>query len=133
MISQPVTNGEFAAFDINGTRILAGVTGDILEVTPPPGQRVKLTNLSTSAGFEQSGISILFGATSVLSEKIISGPAPTVGTNRYSIGSYQPYAAGIPPSGNHTFITGDIDEVLVINKNAGNTARDIYYAYEFGE
>ena len=70
IISLPVKIGEFPVLEVNGTRILAGVTGDILEVTPPPGQRVKLTNLSTSAGFEQSGISILFGATSVLSEKI---------------------------------------------------------------
>ena len=133
MISLPVKLGEFVALEAIGGVINAGVTGDILTVTPPLGQRVKLTHLSTAAGFEQSGISLLFDAVTVLSEQLISGPQPWANTGRYSIGKYQPYAAGAPPNGNHPFITGKTDEVLVINKNPGNIARLIYYAYEFGE
>ena len=131
--SLPIKNGEFAVLSASGGVIASGVTGDILTVTPPAGQRVKLTHLSTAAGFEQAGISILFGVTTVLSEKLISGPQPNAQVNRYSIGEYQPYAAGNPPNGNHLYITGKTDEVLTITKNAGNTARTIYYAYEFGE
>ena len=132
--SLPIKNGEFSALSAVSGIIASGVTGDILTVTPPAGQRVRLTHLSTGAGFDQNGISILFGTTTVLSEKFISGPAPDIGAQeRFSIGKYQPYAAGIPPNGNHPFITGKVDEALVINKNSGNTTRDIYYAYEFGE
>ncbi len=131
--SLPIKRGEFVASEAGGGTINSGVTGDILTLTPPAGQRVRLTHMSTLSGFEQNGISILFGSTTVLSEKIISGPVPNAQTDRYSIGSYQSYAAGAPPSGNHKFITGKTDEALIINKNAGNTARAIYYAYEFGE
>lgn len=133
IISLPIKRGEFVSIGAGSGQISIGSSGDILTVTPPSGQKVRLTHLSTGAGFEQVGISILFGAVTVLSEKLISGPVPDSSTDRYSIGEYQPYAAGNPPSGNHLYITGKTDEALTINKNAGNTAVTIYYAYEFGE
>ena len=134
MISIPIKRGEFVALFAGSGIISTGASGNALVLTPPSGQRVRLTHLSTGAGFDQNGISILFGTTTVLSEKFISGPAPDIGAQeRFSIGKYQPYAAGAPPNGNHLYITGKINEALTINKNTGGTARDLYYSYEYGE
>jgi len=124
--------GAFASRAANADIISAGVTGTILTLTPPDGQRVKLTHLSTDVAVEQSGISVVFGTTTVVSEKILAGGQPR-GPLRFSVGTFQAYAAGAPPNGNYPAMTGKINEVLTITKNAGNTAQDIYYGYEYGE
>ena len=133
MISLPVKRGEFVALEASSGTIGTGVTGDILTVTPPSGRRVRLTHLSTTSGSSQTDISITLGIAPVLVSQSISGYLPQANSGRYSIGRFQPYTAGAPPSGNHPFITGKTDEALIISKGAGNTGIAIYYAYEFGE
>ena len=124
-------SSDFSTRAIGGGTIAAGVTGTILTLTPPTGQRVRFTHLSTTAGVSQAGISVLFAAESVISEDVINGGAPNAGS--ISVGSFQEYAAAAPPSGNYLFWTGKADEALTVVKNAGNTAQIIYYGYEFGE
>ena len=131
--STPIKRGEFISFSSGSGVINGGAGGDILTLTPPSGQRVRVTHLSTTALAIQSGISILFGGIEVLTNLSIAGGVPNAVDGRYSIGSYFPYAAGVPPSGNHKYITGKTGENLVVNKVAGTTAQTIYYAYEFGE
>ena len=133
MISIPIKRGEFVAlFGASGSINAGAASGTILTISPPSGQRVRVTNLSTAAGVNQASISILFDTTTVLSNKTISGGTPVASDARFSIGSYQDYAAGTPPSGNHPFITGKLNEPLVLS--AGSiTTQIIYYAYEFGE
>ncbi len=131
--SIPILRGEFVAEFADGGTIAALQTGELLELTPPTGQRVRLTHLSTGAGVDQGGISINFGAIEVLPASTISGPEPRADANRFSIGTYQPYAAGFPPSGNHLYVTGKLGEALIITKNAGNTSFPLFYGYEFGE
>ena len=131
MISIPIKRGEFVAlFAGNGT-VVAPNTMNLL-LTPPIGQRARLTHLSTTAGVNQSSISIFLGTVTVLSSKTINGGSPVASSNSFSIGSYQPYGAGSPPSGNHPFITGKTDEVINIT-SSGALSNTIYYAYEFGE
>ena len=126
--------GAFASRAANADIISAGATGGtaILTLSPPAGQKVRLTHLSTDVAAEQAGISVVFGSTTVISEKIVAGGQPR-GPLRFSVGSYQAYAAGAPPNGNYPTMTGKLNEVLTITKNAGNTGQDIYYGYEYGE
>ena len=59
--STPIKRGEFISFSSGSGVINGGAGGDILTLTPPSGQRVRVTHLSTTALAIQSGISILFG------------------------------------------------------------------------
>ena len=126
---------DFATRFMGGGTISIGSNGDMLELTPPAGQKVRLTHLSTedNAGANESNISVIFGSETVINQDVLSGHQPTVG--QFSIGSYQPYTYVNPasPSGNYEWFTGDTDEVLVINKSLGNTLSTIYYGYEYGE
>jgi hypothetical protein len=116
--------------------IAAGVTGTILTITPPAGQKVRLTALSQEAAYEQAGISIFFDAEEVISEARLRSAAPE-GTNGatkdFSVGPYFDWAGTLPPVSNFQHLTGRQDEVLTIVKNAGNTIQNIYYGYQLGE
>ena len=108
----------------------SGATGDILDVSPPPGQKIKLTHLSTFNSLAEADISVGFGGT-VFINATINGSDPTVGS--FSVGSYQPYEGTLPPVGNVQSVSGDTDEPLLISKGVGSTGTTIYYAYELGE
>ena len=123
--------GDFITRAASGGTISTGATGTILTLTPPTGQRVRLTHLSVTAGPAQSGISVLLGAATVIDELTLDGDTPNTTAN-FSVGKYQPYAAGAPPMSNFPQFTGKVDEALIILKNAGNTSIDLYYGYEFG-
>lgn len=113
-----------------------GVTGDLFIITPPTGQKVRLTHLSTGVGLEEAGITISFGAVDILTNGIINGsdPKATNAAGKYiSIGSYFSFAGATPPAGNFQNVTGGANEALKINKSGGNTANVIYYSYELGE
>jgi hypothetical protein len=111
--------------------INSGATGNILTLTPPAGQRVRLTHLSTSSAAGNSGgIIISIGGVDINTVIDINGAAPDLGM---SIGAYHNYAAGNPPSKNFKSITGGEDEVLIIRMSAGASAKNIYYGYIFGE
>mgnify|MGYP003679108715 CR=1 FL=1 len=128
MISLPVKRGEFVALAAASGFNVAPNTMNII-LTPPQGQRVRLTHLSTSGANEQSDAAIKFGVTTLINGTIF-GSTPTAG--RYSVGSMQPYAAGLPPSGNHKNVTGKTDETLTLSSSVPLTTT-VFYAYEFGE
>ena len=126
------TTGIFTARSISGGKILAGASGDIISLTPPVGQRVKLTHLSTVAGDVESNMTVTIGTTDVTGVVAIDGNSPT-GAGVITIGSYQAYPAGNPPATNFLQLTGKVNEVVKVTKNAGNTSFDVFYGYEFGE
>lgn len=125
-------NVDFVTRSISGGSISAGATGDVITLTPPTGQRVVLTHLSTTAGVSESNISVLIGGLDVTGVVSISGssPAPLA---TLSVGSYQPYAAGNPPSNNHRQLAGGTGEPIVVRKNSGTTVNTLFYSYQFGE
>ncbi len=123
--------GDFITRAASGGTISTGVTGTILTLTPPTGQRVRLTHLSVDTAANQVGVSVVIGAHTIIDEQEVAGPLPS-GFNSFSVGNYQPFSPGNPPSTNYQQFTGKKDEVLTILKNAGNTNRNIYYGYEFG-
>ena len=127
----PIKSGEFVSLEAVSGGIGAGASGDILTVTPPPGQRVRITHLSTSTSGIVTNATLSFDSLDILSSVSISGGAPNSAL-RYSIGNYQSYAAGNPPVGNHAYITGKTNEVFKV-KSGVTTTTILYYAYEFGE
>lgn len=119
------------------TRFMGGgstsATGDgvpIVTLTPPAGQRVRLTHLSTAAGTTRPSLKLAFDALDITITFTLDGDDPS---SNWTVGSYQDYTAGNPPSGNHLFFTGDVDEVFYIISTAGAATGTIYYGYEFGE
>ncbi len=127
---------DFATRFMGGGTIPIGSSGTPVTVTPPPGQRVRLTHLSTTAGVSQTGIRVSFGG-SIVRSGTVNGEDPegTGGvSSTFSIGSYQAYPAGLPPSHNYMQWTGDTDEALTLTKyDAGATAQTVYYGYQLGE
>ena len=123
--------GDFITRSVSGGSVSSGSSGDIITLTPPADQRIRLTHLSTVSGVQENNISIFVGADDVTGVVSIKGDAPTY-TGQISIGSYQPYAAGNPPSANHRQLTFGKNEVVVIRKNTGTTTNTVYYGYEAG-
>jgi hypothetical protein len=107
-------------------------TGRAITLTPPAGQRVRLTHLSTSAGDELAGMSIVFGSTTVVSSLALNGDLPN-STARFSVGSFQEYTAGVPPLTNYKYWTGGKDEAMSIFIPVAVTTVAFYYGYQFGE
>lgn len=132
MISAPIKRGEFVALVADSGVVSIGASGTLVTLTPPVGQRVRLTHLSTTSAVTQVNITVRFDAIDLVTAKSIKGDSPQ-GPTEFSIGSYQAYTAGLPPSGNHKYITGKIDEVLYIILTTATTTAELYYAYEFGE
>ena len=124
------TGGDFITRAAAGGTIAIGTTGATI-LTPPSGQRVRLTHLSTTAGANQVGISVTLGSDVVITELDLDGDSPNT-TAKFSVGSYQAYGAAAPPLANYSQFTGKVDEALTITKNAGNTVSTIYYGYEYG-
>ena len=124
------TGGDFITRAAAGGTIAIGTTGATI-LTPPSGQRVRLTHLSTTAGASQVGISVTLGSDVVITELDLDGDSPNT-TAKFSVGSYQAYGAAAPPLANYSQFTGKTNEALTITKNAGNTVSTIYYGYEYG-
>ena len=116
-----------------GSQVSGGGASIMLEVTPPPGQRVRLTHLSTTAGVFLGDISVKFDSTTVYTGNIF-GSTPDGGASvSFSVGSFQPYVGSLPPAGNYKYWTGGTDEVLTIVKNGVDASQTFYYGYQFGE
>ena len=116
-----------------GSKVSGGGASIMLTLAPPPGQRVRLTHLSTTAGVFLGDISVKFDSTTVYTGNIY-GSRPDGGASvSFSVGSFQEYAAGPPPAGNYQWWTGGTDEVLTIVKNGADPSQTFYYGYQFGE
>lgn len=109
--------------------IASGVTGELVKITAPAGQLVRLHTLSTNTSVAQAGISVSVDAETVISEKILT--RVTGDTSQFYLTRAINIAAGNLGDG-----AGRISELIgaeiIISKNAGNTLEDISYAYEFG-
>ena len=127
-------SGEFTARSV-GTGVAAiGVT-TLVTVTPPAGQRVKLTYLQVSSSSSvETGIFIAFGAVTVYSGDLGIGITPTNASTEgaFSVG-YIPVASGTrAPRATHRYLLGKKNEAMVITKS-GTTISEISYGYEVGE
>ena len=104
--------------------ISSGVTGTLVTLTPPAGQKVRLDHVAASAG-TVSGITITRGVDTVVSVKtLVTATATILVNDQFAIGGVTTAVLPIPSKK---------DEIIVISKDAGNTAQDIKYSYSFGE
>lgn len=114
-------SGEFIAkFASGALGVGAGATGTYITLTPPSGQRVKLTLLH--AGANQTNLTTV----TVGGNNVVTGLSLRIGSTGATIG----YKVGgdIPIDDS---IVGDINEVLAISTDVA-TSSTTYYAYQFG-
>lgn len=125
---------DFATRLMGGGSVVSGAgAGTKLTLTPPAGQRVRLTHLSTGAAIFLGDMSVKFGSTTVYTGNIF-GSTPDGGASvSFSVGSYQPYVGASPPAGNYEWWTGEVDEVFTLVKNGADPSQTFYYGYQFGE
>ena len=112
---------KFASANIN---LGAGATGTIITLTPPAGQKVRLTGLMTNAGTDPISLTTINigGVAVVTAVKLAKNTAGPEIANGFRIGYNQP---------NQHFLEGDIDEVIDIITDIG-TSQIIGYSYQFG-
>ena len=126
------TGGDFITRSAAGGTVASGAAaGTVLTLTPLAGQRIRLTHLSTAAAQTVVGLSVLLGSDVVIDDLTLDGDTPN-STSNFSVGKYQPYAAGTPPLTNYSQFTGKVGEALTLVKTGGVTNTAIYYGYEYG-
>lgn len=116
--------GQFIAkFASNTIVVAAGQTGTFITLTPPSGQRVKLTGLAAQGTLLTSLTTVLVNGSSVITGALLNTPAaaPSV-ADHLKIG----YSGS-----NQEPITGNIDEAITISTNVA-TSSEIIYTYQFG-
>lgn len=104
--------------------VSSGATGTYITLTPPSGQRVKLTALSSSGVTQTNLTTITVGANVVVSDALMGqngANPPDVDEFLIGFGFY-----------NQVPILGDIDEVIEISTNVA-TSQGTFYTYQFGE
>ena len=134
LLSLKTYTGDFIPRSSGGGTVANGSPiGTLLTLTPPSGQRVRVTNLSTipNVGIPLiSQVQLNFGSIEIW-DGGVSGSDPDR-TGRISIGAYQEYPSGDPPLGNYNHITGAVDEQFIV-ATTKITEQILYYGYEFGE
>ena len=123
-LSQLVGGGLFnAEFDSGIQVISSGASGELFSITPPAGQRVKLTILATqSSAITETDIELKVDTATIFAPANLRNPATSSGTGS-SIGS------GRWDSSPIIFKVG---EVISVDKVAGSTGGNIIYAYQLG-
>lgn len=109
----------------SGISIPTGSSGTLISLTPPSGQRVRLSILWTSASNLESGITVTVGGNVVVSGGTLDDDNAGANGNAFTVGPRT--SNGRPP------MLGAIDEVIEVIKDSGTTGTSIEYAYEFVE
>ncbi len=125
--------GGFVVTSHSGSQQIApGSSGTILTLTPPIGERIRLTVFSPAATTTVTDLQLnvngaqlctgtCSGATSLVGSWCVNG----VGVSSASV-SNQNWAGYIPE------VLGGVDEVITVVATGANTASTIYYGYQTG-
>ena len=134
-LSQVIGSGggsAFVAHSIPQFVTLNGVgPGNILSVTPPAGQRVKITRMSTDAASGNAGINVMFDSRTVISAGVLSNYSAETGDWFWVDENFNPATATDNQNGIFN-IVGDINEEFNLNIS-GTVAANIFIRYEVGE
>lgn len=124
-----------AKFSSKRLEVLAGATGAFITITPPAGQRARLTTMATDTNSTQNNnIQIEVGGSIVVASGIYRNAPNQNGA--YSVGLFQAgnattlgsdNAVGIVPT-----IMGEPDEVIIVRATGAPTDRAMRYSYETG-
>lgn len=117
--------GSFVAkFASPTVSVSSGATGTFATLTPPAGQKVKLTALASGGTTQTNLTTVTVGGVDVISAVILeSDTTPPDAANQLTIGFTNP---------NCDSIIGDVDEVVELKTNV-STSQTTIYAYQFGE
>lgn len=118
---------EVTTFLSGSIRVPKNTTGILAQITPPAGQRVKLTSLGyTSTSGRLTNVSIRVGQNVVVDNfTLVGGTTHTAGT--FSIyGKWQNARTG-----SFEAIYGGENETIEISTTSSDRYYDVYYAYEF--
>lgn len=103
--------------------VSSGATGTIATITPPAGQKVRLTALSGQT-LQTNLTTVTSGGVDVISLVLLESRTNVPdGANELVIGYSDP---------NHQFITFETGDIVEIKTNLA-TSSNTLYAYEFGE
>jgi len=113
---------------VSGVITLAsGASGDVVTLTPPANQKVKLTGLVSAT--TEPGVTVTLGGSDVVTSlQLVSSDSQSTGD--FSINATK---SGVGQLSSIEAITGDEDEQLVIKKDTGSTVANITYTYQFGQ
>ncbi len=107
-------------------------SGTILTLTPPTGERVRLTMFSPSSTFSVSdlqlnidGVQVCLGDCTGESSQVSDWCVSSAGGANSSI-SNEDWAGYIPE------VLGGVDEVITVVATGGNISSEIYYGYQTG-
>lgn len=125
------SDGGFASrFLSTYQNIAPGSSGDLVIITPPAGQKVRLVSFNTgSTTTIQAGITIDVGGVELVTNKTVGGGNSV---NEFMVGFGDADSNG-NVSARYPHIEGKVDEIMTITKVSGSTTTILYYAYEFGE
>jgi len=115
--------GFITKFASKTIEVNSGATGTYVTLTPPTGQKVKLTSISSSGVAQTNLTTISVGGSAVVTDAIL---------NQVNIGCDVDELSINNGAGNQDVITGDVDEVLEISTNV-STSQGTFYSYQFGE
>jgi len=103
--------------------VSSGATGTYATLTPPAGQKVKLTALSSQSGTQTNLTTVAVGGVDVATAFILIAPSgePSL-TNQLMIGYANP---------NQEPIIGAVGEAIELKTNV-STSSGTVYAYQFG-
>ena len=119
-----VSSGAFiASFVSNSVAIGGGATGTFATITPPAGERVKLTGLTASAAQSNLTTVTVGGVDKVQGVLLQSINVVAAVTGRFNL--------GFGASSQESFI-GETDEAFELKTNVALSS-DTVYAYQFGE
>ena len=120
-----VGGGSFRAQFASGVlNIPSSSTGTLVTLTPPDGQRVRLTLLVNAPATEPTSLTtITIDGVVVVTALVLMRSTGSTTTGVFGVGNQ---------SGAEPEITGDVNEAIVVSTNVATTD-SIQYAYEFGE
>ena len=105
-----------------GILVSSGATGTLFTLTPPAGEKVRLTQLISTATMTSLTTVTIGGSAVVTAKKLVASTVSflTVSDNW-----------GISGEMSNNVIFGDVDEAVVVTTDIA-TSHNIYYSYEFG-
>ena len=109
-------------FASGGLQVSTGATGTYITITPPSGQKVRLTLLTASAGVTTNLITVAVGGVDVIIGQRLRAGGQASQVGYISIGEENPQ---------QSYITGEANEVFEISTDVATT-QGTDYTYQFG-
>lgn len=107
--------------------VLAGASGDIIDITAPTGKLIRLYSLvRLGSGGNEAGISVIRDGETIIDQKELSDETVVTSSSIFAI-----LRSGTVSVNNSAGLIREvIGENIKVNKNTGSTGADISWAYE---